>query len=122
MVMAISVFLGIVVTAVLLKIVAMIVPNLEIEGFGQALITAALWHMFGLFIGFVLTPLNMYLKSPWTPPAMISFGLSCVTAVIALTVASNSLPGVKVKGAGSLVLAAVLLEVLQFAWGFLMRM
>lgn len=106
-------------TAVFLKIIATVLPDLEIDGFGPALITALVMTVVGMVVGFAMTPLlGPYLSAG----VWVSYAVGFVVSVIILMIALNVVPGVHVRSATSVVVAAVLLAALRIGVGVAMRL
>jgi putative membrane protein len=118
--------LDVLLTAVFLKMIATMLPDLEIEGFGPAIITALIMTLVGAAIGFAVAPLlGPYIGAGrW-----VTYAFGFVLSVIVLMIALNVVPGVRVRGMAVVVVASILLSVLrmavalalQFGQGFVVR-
>jgi len=90
-------------SAVSLVIVAAIVPGIEIEGFGTAMIAAVV-------IGLVNVTLGLLLKIMTFPLTIVTFGLFLIVInALMLKVAAAMMPGFRVRGCLPAILGAVLL-------------
>jgi putative membrane protein len=90
-------------SAVSLVIIAAIVPGIEIEGFGTAMIAAVV-------IALVNVTLGLLLKIVTFPLTIVTFGLFLIVInALMLKVAASMMPGFRVKGCLPAVLGAVLL-------------
>ncbi|HVP44938.1 MAG TPA: phage holin family protein [Bryobacteraceae bacterium] len=90
-------------SAVSLVIIAAIVPGIEIEGFGTAMIAAVL-------IALVNVTLGLLLKIVTFPLTIVTFGLFLIVInALMLKVAAAMMPGFRVRGCLPAVLGAVLL-------------
>ena len=90
-------------SAVSLVIVAALVPGIEIEGFGTAMVAA-------IVIGLVNVTLGLLLKIATFPLTLLTFGaLLIVINALMLKVAAAIMPGFKVRGCLAAVLGAILL-------------
>lgn len=90
-------------SAVSLVIVAAIVPGLEIEGFGTAMIAAVV-------IGLVNVTLGLLLKIVTFPLTIVTFGLFLIVInALMLKVAAAMMPGFRVRGCLPAIVGAVLL-------------
>jgi len=100
--------------AVSLMIVAAIVPGIEIDGFGTALIAAVV-------IGLVNATLGFFLKIITFPLTLITLGafLFVINALM-LKVAAALLPGFRVKGFLPAILGAILLSVVHMVLRWLL--
>jgi putative membrane protein len=106
-------------TAIFLKIIASVLPDLEIDGFGPALITAVVMTVVGTAVGFAMAPFI----APWLAAGVwVSYAFGFVVSVIILMIALNVVPGVRVESASSVVVAALLLSALRIGTSFVMRM
>jgi putative membrane protein len=102
------------VSAVSLMIVAAIVPGIEIDGFGTALIAAVV-------IGLVNATLGFFLKILTFPLTLITLGafLFVINALM-LKVAAALLAGFRVKGFAPALLGAILLSLVHIALRWLL--
>ncbi|HLM98456.1 MAG TPA: phage holin family protein [Bryobacteraceae bacterium] len=102
------------VSAVSLMIVAAIVPGIEIDGFGTALIAAVV-------IGLVNATLGFFLKILTFPLTLITLGafLFVINALM-LKVAAALLRGFRVKGFAPALLGAILLSLVHIALRWLL--
>jgi uncharacterized membrane protein YvlD (DUF360 family) len=100
----------IVLTAIFLRFIANTLPDLEVDGFGPAVVTAVIMSVVGTGLGFALSPLLApYLRiGGW-----VAFAVSFAVSVVVLMIALNVVPGVKVDSMASVVIAAVLLAALR---------
>jgi len=90
-------------SAVSLVIVAAIVPGIEIEGFGTAMIAAVV-------IGLVNVTLGLLLKIVTFPLTIVTFGLFLIVInALMLKVAAAMMSGFRVRGCLPAILGAVLL-------------
>ena len=90
-------------SAVSLVIVAALVPGIEIEGFGTAMIAAVV-------IGLVNVTLGFLLKIATFPLTLITFGAFLIVInALMLKVAAAMMRGFKVRGCLAAVLGAILL-------------
>jgi len=90
-------------SAVSLVIIAAIVPGIEIEGFGTAMIAAVV-------IALVNVTLGLLLKIVTFPLTIVTFGLFLIVInALMLKVAAAMMPGFRVRGCLPAVLGAVLL-------------
>jgi hypothetical protein len=108
-----SVLSGILMTAVLLKIVTSVVPTLEIEDWAQTFIVAIVATVIGFGTGLLLPMLWAQGVTGWLQVA-ISFALS--VAVLALAIAI--VPGIRKAGAAGVLLAAFFVRALGSAIAF----
>lgn len=101
------VFVNWLLNAVSLMIVAAIVPGIQIDGFGTALIAAVV-------IGLVNATLGLFLKIVTFPLTLITLGafLFVINALM-LKVAAALLPGFRVKGFLPAILGAILLSLVH---------
>ena len=102
------------VSAVSLMMVAAIVPGIEIDGFGTALIAAVV-------IGLVNATLGFFLKILTFPLTLITLGafLFVINALM-LKVAAAMLSGFRVKGFAPALVGAVLLSLVHIALRWLL--
>jgi len=102
------------VSAVSLMVVAAIVPGIEIDGFGTALIAAVV-------IGLVNATLGFFLKILTFPLTLITLGafLFVINALM-LKVAAALLPGFRVKGFTPALLGAILLSLVHIVLRWLL--
>jgi putative membrane protein len=90
-------------SAVSLVIVAALVPGIEIEGFGTAMVAA-------IVIGLVNVTLGLLLKIATFPLTLLTFGAFLIVInALMLKVAAAIMPGFKVRGCLAAVLGAILL-------------
>ncbi len=90
-------------SAVSLVIVAALVPGIEIEGFGTAMVAA-------IVIGLVNVTLGLLLKIATFPLTLLTFGAFLIVInALMLKVAAAVMPGFKVRGCLAAVLGAILL-------------
>src|SRR5579863_6100377 len=88
-------------SAVSLVIVAALVPGIEIEGFGTAMIAAAV-------IGLVNVTLGLLLKIVTFPLTLVTFGLFLVVInALMLKVAASIMPGFRIRGCLPAVIGAI---------------
>lgn len=93
------------VMSVLLMIVAKIVPGIEVEGFGQALLAALVLGVMNFFV----RPVLVLLTLPFT---IVTLGLFLlIINALLLKLCAAVVPGLKVKGFGSAFLGALLLAI-----------
>ena len=102
------------ISAVSLMIVAAIVPGIQIDGFGTALIAAVV-------IGLVNATLGFFLKVLTFPLTLITLGafLFVINALM-LKVAAALLPGFRVKGFMPALLGAILLSLVHIVLRWLL--
>ncbi|MBZ5593085.1 MAG: phage holin family protein [Acidobacteriia bacterium] len=94
-------------SALSLVIVAAIVPGIEIEGFGTAMIAAAV-------IGLVNVTLGLVLKIVTFPLTIVTFGLFLIVInALMLKVAAAMMPGFRVRGFLPALVGAVLLSLVN---------
>lgn len=90
-------------SALSLVIVAALVPGIEIEGFGTAMIAAVV-------IGLVNVTLGLLLKIATVPLTLLTFGAFLIVInALMLKVAAAMMPGFKVRGCMPALLGAILL-------------
>jgi len=90
-------------SAVSLVIVAALVPGIEIEGFGTAMVAA-------IVIGLVNVTLGLLLEIATFPLTLLTFGAFLIVInALMLKVAAAIMPGFKVRGCLAAVLGAILL-------------
>jgi putative membrane protein len=95
-------------SGVALLIVANVLPGIQVEGFGAALIAA-------LVIGFVSATVGLILKIILLPFILLSLGLVYfLINGLMLKLASEVVPGFRVNGCLPAVLGSVLLTVVDF--------
>jgi len=98
-------------TAVMLLLVAKLVPDLEIEGFGTALLAAL---VLGL-VNALIKPIALFLSFPLT---IVTFGLFLIVVNAAMLAIMAALtPGVRLKGFAPALWAALLLAGLNMVVG-----
>jgi uncharacterized membrane protein YvlD (DUF360 family) len=109
----VGIVLGVITSAILLKVVASILPNMEIEDWSAAIGLAFVMSLVAMVIGLVFGPLlGVSLGAAlWFVPLIVGF----IANVVILAIAATLVPGVEVRGAGTAVLAALLLTALR--WG-----
>lgn len=94
-------------SAVSLVIVAALVPGIEIEGFGTAMIAAVV-------IGLVNVTLGLLLKIATFPLTLLTFGAFLIVInALMLKVAAAMMPGFRVRGCLPALLGAILLGVVN---------
>jgi putative membrane protein len=92
-----------------LYIVTRIVPGIQVDGFGSALIAA-------LAIGIVNATLGLALKFLAFPFIFLTLGLATfLINGLMLKVSSELVPGFRVDGCGTAVLGSILLTVVDYA-------
>ncbi|HEY1947383.1 MAG TPA: phage holin family protein [Bryobacteraceae bacterium] len=97
------------VSSVALLIVAKILPGIEIEGFGAALLAA-------LVIGLVSATVGLVLKIVLLPFILLSLGvIYFLINGLMLKVASEFVPGFRVIGCLPAVLGSILLTIVDYA-------
>ena len=104
-----NLILSLLVAAVFLKVIAAVVPGIEIEDMAaavQAAILMAVVQYVLLFVSASIVP-GAVLNNGWFTPLY-----SCVTTVIALALATMVLQGIRTDGPVGVVLTGVLLTVL----------
>jgi len=101
---------SILIAAVCLKVVAAVLPNLEIENWTSAIGLAVVMGFGGSAIAFVLAP---SLAPVFGAGGWIAFAIGFVVNVIALAVAAAVVPGVRTGGIATVILAAGLLAAMQ---------
>jgi putative membrane protein len=90
-------------SAVSLVIVAALVPGIEIEGFGTAMIAAVV-------IGLVNVTLGLLLRIVTLPLTIVTFGLFLIVInALMLKVAAAMMKGFRVRGCWPAILGAILL-------------
>jgi putative membrane protein len=95
-------------SGVALLIVANILPGIQVEGFGSALIAA-------LVIGFVSATVGLILKIILLPFILLSLGLVYfLINGLMLKLASDLVPGFRVNGCLPAVLGSILLTVVDY--------
>jgi putative membrane protein len=95
-------------SGVALLIVANILPGIQVEGFGAALIAA-------LVIGFVSATVGLILKIILLPFILLSLGLVYfLINGLMLKLASDLVPGFRVNGCLPAVLGSILLTVVDY--------
>ena len=95
-------------SGVALLIVANVLPGIQVEGFGAALIAA-------LVIGFVSATVGLILKIILLPFILLSLGLVYfLINGLMLKLASEVVPGFRVNGCLPAVLGSVLLTIVDF--------
>ncbi len=103
------------ISAAILLVVARIVPGIEIEGWGSALIGA-------LFLGLVnafIRPLVVFLTLPIT---FLTLGLFLlIINALMLALVAGLVSGIRVSGFGSAFVGSLLLSFLNFVVGALLR-
>jgi putative membrane protein len=91
-----------------LLVVANILPGIQVEGFGAALIAA-------IVIGFVSATVGLLLKIMLLPFIILSLGIVYfVINGLMLMLASALVPGFRVSGLGTAVLGSILLTFVDF--------
>jgi putative membrane protein len=113
-----TIVLDVLLTAIFLKIVAAMLPDMEVDGFGPAVITALIMALVGAGISFALAPL---LTPSLQIGGWVTYVISFVLSVIILMIALNVVPGVRVRGMGIVVVAAVLLSALRMATALMLH-
>jgi putative membrane protein len=98
-----------IINAVLLLIVARIVPGLHVKGLGSAIIGAM---VLGL-VNFLVWPVMVILTLPLTVLTMGLFLL--VINGFMLCLVSMFVPGIRLRGFGSAIVASLLFSLLNFA-------
>jgi len=98
-----------IINAVLLLIVARIVPGLHVKGLGSAIIGAM---VLGL-VNFLVWPVMVLLTLPLTVLTMGLFLL--VINGFMLCLVSMFVPGIRLRGFGSAIVASLLFSLLNFA-------
>jgi putative membrane protein len=94
-------------SAVSLVIVAALVPGIEIDGFGTAMIAAVV-------IGLVNVTLGLLLKIATFPLTLVTFGLFLIVInALMLKVTAAMMKGFRVRGCLPAVLGAILLSVIN---------
>ena len=94
-------------SAVSLVIVAAIVPGIEIEGFGTAMMAAVV-------IGLVNVTLGFLLKIATFPLTLVTFGAFLIVInALMLKVAAAMMPGFRIRGCLAAVLGAILLGLIN---------
>jgi uncharacterized membrane protein YvlD (DUF360 family) len=105
-----GIVLGVITSAILLKVVASILPNMEIEDWSAAIGLAFVMSLVATVVGLLYGPLRGALGAElWFVQLIVGF----IANVIILAVAATLVPGVEVRGAGTAVLAALLLTALR---------
>jgi putative membrane protein len=95
-------------SGVALLVVANILPGIQVEGFGSALIAA-------LVIGFVSATVGLLLKIVLLPFILLSLGLVYfLINGLMLKLASELVPGFRVDGCLPAVLGSILLTIVDF--------
>jgi uncharacterized membrane protein YvlD (DUF360 family) len=106
----VSLLVDFVLTAILLKLVSSVLPDLEIDGLGSAFIAALIASVAGVAVQFVAFPLlAKYLPVEGWIATAVSHALSIVTLAIGIAFA----PGIK-GGALSILMAAVLVSAASY--------
>jgi putative membrane protein len=102
-------FLHWVLKAVSLLIVAQILPGIRVDGFGSALIAAAV-------IGLVSAVLGLFLKIIFLPFIILTLGIVYfLINGLMLKVASEMVPGFRVDGCMTAVIGSILLTIVDYA-------
>jgi putative membrane protein len=95
-------------SGVALLIVATVLPGIQVEGFGSALIAAAV-------IGFVSATVGIFLKVVLLPFILLSLGLVYfLINGLMLKLASELVPGFRVYGCMTAVIGSVLLTIVDY--------
>jgi putative membrane protein len=104
-----------IVSALSLLLVAYIVPGIHVDGFGAALIAAAL-------IGIINATLGLFLKVISLPIIVITFGLFWfVINALVLELASGLLSGFHVANFGAAFVGAIVLSLVSWILQWLVR-
>ncbi len=94
--------------AVSLLVVAHVLPGIEVDGFGSAMIAAAVIGIVSVVVGFLL-------KLILLPLIVVSLGLVYfIINGLMLKLASDLVPGFRVYGLMSAIIGSVLLSVVDF--------
>ena len=102
-------------SGVALLIVANILPGIQVDGFGSALIAA-------LAIGFASATLGLVLKIILLPLIFLTLGVAYfLINGLMLKVASEVVPGFRVSGCLTAVLGSILLTLVDYALNVLTR-
>lgn len=102
-------------SALALVIVAHLIPDFEIDGFGSALIAS-------LVVGFLNATLGFLLKLLTFPLGIITLGLFfLVINAIILLLASALVPGFRIRGFWAAFLGAVILTLIHLLFRFFVR-
>jgi putative membrane protein len=100
--------------AVSLTLIARLVPGIQIEGFGIALVAALVFGLVNATLGFVLRVLTF-------PFAILTLGLFVfVVNALMLKVAAALVPGFRVSGCIPALIGAVLLSLLNMAFRYVL--
>ena len=106
----VSLLVDFVLTAILLKLVSSVLPDLEIDSLGSAFIAALIASLAGMAVQFVGFPLLAeYLPAGGWMATALSQALSSVTLAIGIAFA----PGIK-GGALSILMAAVIVSAASY--------
>ena len=91
-----------------LLIVARILPGIEVDGIGEALIAA-------IVVGLASATVGVVLKIVLLPFVIVTLGLvSLLINGLMLKLASEFVPGFRVNGCGTAVLGSILLTIIDF--------
>jgi uncharacterized membrane protein YvlD (DUF360 family) len=113
---------GVLIAAVVLRLVSLVTSGLQINSWGTALGAAAVMSLVSAALGFVV-PETMLGDQPVLGTALaFSAGLSFLTNVVGLAISSVVVPGLRLRGASALLFAAVLITVFDIAIPYAMSL
>jgi len=96
-------------SGVALIVVANILPGIRVDGFGAALIAAAVIGLVGATVGLILKVILL-------PFIVLSFGIVYfIINGMMLMLASSIVPGFRVSGLGTAVIGSILLTLVDYA-------
>ena len=102
------VLVNIIIHAVIVLVLAMVLPGVNVSGFGSASIVAVLLAI----INVILRPIHLFFTLPLN---ILTLGLfTFVIDAIILLLVSGLVPGFTISGFGSALLLAIILSIINF--------